>query len=372
MAIKKDIGAEKPIKMIKVFNFSHSIELPVNSIDARGTYVKWGKKDEFAQELLSLYNRNGSSTHKAIINKKVRLIQGAGWNGDSNFDLDELTERCATDLEIFGGYAIEVIYSRDHTQVTSFKHISFHKIRTAVEADGYFYSNDWANKSKKMNEPQFIPAYNGSKSGRQLFVYKKYNPEAEYYPIPSYSLALNWIRLDNEISKFHLNSVKNQFSPSFLLNFSTGIPTEEEQDQIFRDIQRNYTDTDNANKIIITFSEGKEQAPEITTIDMNSTDERFIMLYDQLKEQIATASEIPLQMVLLVPGKLGSSAERKELLDEFQKSYVGPVQRKIEKQFRDLLMDDSLELLPYNGEGDEIQDAQSGATIEDEHNDNAE
>ena len=40
--------------------------------------------------------------------------------------------------------------------------------------------------------------------------------------------------------------------------------------------------------------------------------------------------EIPPQLVVLTPGKLGSSDERKELLQEFQQYYITPRQEQLE------------------------------------------
>ena len=111
-----------------------------------------------------------------------------------------------------------------------------------------------------MDEPEMIREFNPYvKQGKQIYYYSEYNPDSDgLYPIVGYSTSVNWIEMDYEISKFHLNQVKQGYSPSFILNFATGIPTEEEQDQFFREFKRNYSGAENSGKIIITYSEGAD------------------------------------------------------------------------------------------------------------------
>jgi hypothetical protein len=100
---------------------------------------------------------------------------------------------------------------------------------------------------------------------------------------------------------------------------------------IFIEILRNYSSAQNAGKIIITYSEGQEQAPQLTPIQLNDSDERFIMLQDMVEKNIVMGHEIPPQLVVLTPGKLGSTTERQELLAEFQSYYITPRQQQLEE-----------------------------------------
>jgi hypothetical protein len=134
-----------------------------------------------------------------------------------------------------------------------------------------------------------------------------------------------------------LNQVKQGFQPSFILNFGTGIPSVEEQDDFYRDFKRNYAGTSNGGKIIITYSEGQEQAPQLTPIQLNDSDERFIMLRDMVETNIVAGHEIPPQLVILTPGKLGSTSERQDLLQEFQDYYISTRQRQLENAFNEVI-----------------------------------
>jgi hypothetical protein len=157
------------------------------------------------------------------------------------------------------------------------------------------------------------------------------------YPIPDYSTAINYIDLDYQIGKFHINQVRQGFAPSFILNFGTGIPSQDEQNQWYREFQRNYKGTDGSGKIIITYSDGSDQKPELIPIQLNQSDERFIMLQDMVEKNITQAHEMPVQLVSFQPGKLGSSDERKELMAEFQVYYIAIRQNQMEEAINGLL-----------------------------------
>ena len=75
-------------------------------------------------------------------------------------------------------------------------------------------------------------------------------------------------------------------------------------EEFSKNFKKNYSGTENAGKIIITYSEGSDGKPELTAVDLNDSDERFVMLMEQIELKIASGAEIPLPLIQLVPGKL--------------------------------------------------------------------
>jgi hypothetical protein len=253
------------------------------------------------------------------------------------------------DFEIYNGFCLEVIWNREGSGF-DFNYLPVHTIRIGLkedesESDYFWYSKDWANIKKEENKPEYIKKYDPSdRKGRQLLYYIEPNPaHTHLYPIANYSTAINYIDLDYQIGKFHINQVRQGFAPSMILNFSTGIPTQDEQNQFFREFQRNYKGADGSGKIIITYSEGKEQAPELTPIQLNDSDTRFILLQEMVKEQITQSHETPIQLISYTPGKLGSTDERKELLAEFQTYYITQRQEQLEYAVNTVLYDVGIE-----------------------------
>lgn len=362
---------DKKGQMIKVFKFNEAYVAPIYKYNAAANFIEWGAKNDYPNYILDLYNNYGSSTHKAIINKKTKLIAGNGYKTVvdprlakfmTETQLEKETKKATLDYELLNGFAYEIIWDNAGENITSIKHIPFHKLRLGikndeVDFDYVWFSNDWS-KYKKGGEytPEAIKIFDPKdKSGKQIYYHSEYNPQTDgLYPIVSYSTSMNYIELDYEISKFHLNQVKQGYSPSFILNFATGIPLEEEQDAFFKEFKRNYSGADNAGKIILTYSEGTDQKPELTKVDLNDSDERFTLLMEQIEANIVRGAEIPAQLLLTIAGKLGSTQEREELMAEFQDAYVSPRQNTMENAMNEILSvggySEQVELQTYKGE----------------------
>lgn len=344
---------EKEIKrMFKIINFNEAYQAPVIKINNKRGIVEFGKDNMFPQFLLDLYNHQGSPINKAIINKKAKMIAGNGFQDIldprlkefvKKHKLERVIKRAELDYEIYNGFALEIIYDREGVNITSIKHMPFHKIRVGVKTEDipfehYWISTDWSQYRKQEYAPVWIRPFNSIvKEGRQLYYYVEYNPEAEYYPVPYYSTTINWIEMDFQIGTFHLNQIKQGYSPSFILNFATGIPLVEEQEEFYRDFKKNYSGAENSGKIILTYSDGIDGKPELTPIQLNDSDDRFIMLKEQVTENIVLGHEVPQQLFLATPGKLGSTEERAELLEEFQDTYVTPRQENLEEVLNEIL-----------------------------------
>tara|TARA_R110000787_G_scaffold284055_1_gene397399 strand:- start:293 stop:1411 length:1119 start_codon:yes stop_codon:yes gene_type:complete len=340
-----DNKKDNKVSTFKVMNFNEAYVAPVNKYNIGKSIVEWGKKNNYPEYIFDLYNYKGSPTHKSIINKKVKLISGNGFADviDERLkdiikrsSLEKETKKASLDYELFNAFAFEVIYTNEG-ELDTIKHIPYHKLRIGIQNDSYsfdyfWFSNDWSQTRKSMFKPTPIRAYNPNlKQGKQIYVYTEYNPQSVgSYPIVGYSTSMNWIELDYEISVFHLNQAKQGYAPSFILNFSTGIPTEEEMETFSKSFHDTYSGTENAGKIILNWSDGADGAPILTPIQLNDSDDRFVDLMERTDEQIARGAEIPPQLVILTPGKLGSTEERSELLVEFQTTYITPRQNNIE------------------------------------------
>jgi hypothetical protein len=339
---------------VKIFTFNEAYQAPVYKFEKKGDYkfITFGVDNQYPVLLLELYNNYGSPLNKAIINKKVKMSAGFGYKDILDPKLKEWARRnnlermflyISKDFHIYNGFCLEVIWTRDGSSF-DINYIPIHTVRIGLkddeeEEDYFWYSKDWANVKKDENKPEYIKKFNpNDRTGRQLIYYIEPNPAMTHlYPIPDYSTAINYIDLDYQIGKFHINQVRQGFAPSFILNFGTGIPTQDEQNMFYREFQRNYKGADGAGKIILTYSDGSDQKPELIPIQLNQSDERFIMLQDMVEKNITQAHEMPVQLVSFQPGKLGSSDERKELMAEFQTYYVAIRQNQMEEAINGLL-----------------------------------
>jgi hypothetical protein len=354
MEASKDTEKQESNSKLKIFNFNESYVAPVYKFERKGDYhfLTYGSDNSFPNLILDSYNSYGSPLHRAIVNKKTKMIAGFGyqplldpkmneWANRNN--LERLLIYLGKDMVLFGGFAVEIIWSRDGNSF-EMKWLPIHTLRIGLkenedEPDYYWYSRDWGQWKKEGYEPEYIKRFDpNDRKGRQALYYIDANPAGtDLYPLPSYVCAMNFIQLDYQIGKFHLNQVMQGFSAGFLLSFNTGVPSIDEQNQTYREIQKNYRGTNGSGSIIITYADSKDQAPTLEPINLNTTDERFILLQETVEKNITQAHECPIALVSSVSGKLGSQDERKELMAEFQVYYCAAVQNQLEEALNGVL-----------------------------------
>jgi hypothetical protein len=318
-----------------------------------GTDAPW--RNRYPDYLLHLFNR--SAKHYAIVNGKVDYIVGNGWSVDGtglttvnlarlqkfinepNPDetLNEILAKVAVDLEIFGGFALEIIPDKKGG-MAEIRHAEFAKYRVSKDGKQFFYSEDW--KSSTPKDVETIPAFDWTEkpTGKQLLYVKAYHPQSDWYPLPPYLGAVPYIEIDYEIANFHLSSVKNGFVAGTMINFFNGQPTEEEQQAIEDKITEKFCGTDNANKILLNFNDSKEQSAEILRMDGNDFDKRFDILNDTVRQEIFTGHRIvdPALFGIQDTGMFTNRTQIRDSYELFKNTYVNGRQRFIESIFNGL------------------------------------
>lgn len=342
----------------------NSYELPQFK-EAKGKeWVQYGEKNDFPNMLLELYDN--APKHRAIVDGKADLISGKGWNANNKLisaltaaklvdftqtinpseSLYELTKKISLDLELFGGYYIQVIYNNLRTDFDLY-HVDFSKIRTNKSEDKFFYSNDWKayNQSEDKTGFKIIEKFDPNKKQSGIFYYKNYRPNQGVYPLPGYIAALRYIEIEKEIANFHLNNIKNGFVGGTLISFNNGQPTYEEQSKIERQLKDKHTGTDNAGGIVLVFSEGKDKEPSVLPLRTNDFDKAFESLNKTVAQEIFTAHRITSPQLFGIDGE--SAFARNVIRDAaefFQNTYITPKQQGIES-----VINDFASLLDING-----------------------
>lgn len=338
---------------LKIFNFSTNTQPQFNEVIFSSlSYVKWGDDNLMPNDLISLLNRSGK--HNAIISTKSKMIGGSGFdktvsnealiflkNAYNNENLDQILSKISMDLEVFGCFALEIIWSKNKNTIASINYINPSNVRIKKcqenEPQNYYISADWSNLTK-FPPIEYLGFNSNIRKGKQILFVKEYRPGFEFYGRPDYISGINWISLEYEVSSFHLNSVINGFHPSFMINFVNGEPTEEERDDVIRELRRNFESAVNSGKVFFTFTDGADKAPIITPIEANTSDERFIQLNKEITEGIMVAHQVVAPALFAVPteGALGDKNYIIDALQIFQAQYIDPKQKIIEDVFNKL------------------------------------
>jgi hypothetical protein len=316
--------------------------------EAKGKpWITYGSDNLYPEYLLRLFQK--SPKHNAIVTQKASFVSGANTkiiSTDTSLNaraekhlkkinryesMETLKMKLALDLELFDGFAIEVIWNKTKTAIAEMFHVEFSKIRTNADCSEFYYAEEWKNVKK--DEVKLMYPFNATtREGRQLYYYKNYNPTGGVYPIPNYVGSLRYIDIDTEIANFHYNNIKNGFSNGTLIQLFKGVPTPEEMRITERRFKGKATGTDNAGGILIQYNDAAEKESIISNIQPSDLDKQFLELNNQVQEEIFVGHKVtsPMLFGIRVEGQLGGRNEMLEAYEIFQKSYVLPRQSKLD------------------------------------------
>lgn len=337
----KDNLEEKNENSVEVFGMIDYV-LPTISEHYNKDYIFFGEDNLYPEYLLDLYRT--SPKNAAMIDTISNMISGDGLTGGSdafkaniydNDDLETIVTKIAMDLALYNAFALNVIWSRDGSKIAQIKFIDVSSVRFSKEENGYYISKDWGNIRKSDNKPIWVAKFdvNDQVNKSQLLYVPKYSPSMQYYSIPAYVSAIQYIELDREIATYHLNNAKNGFYPSINVQVNSGIPSKEERQMFKRQLEKEFAGTHNAGKMLVSFAVDKEHATEFTPINLNSSDERFRDLDNQILQAVLMANQAvnPELFGIQVPGKLGNAVELAESFEVYQKKVISSYQKLIEK-----------------------------------------
>jgi hypothetical protein len=344
---------EEAIKKLHKIGFA-AASLPIFSeVFQRSPWVYYGENNLMPQYLIGQYLN--CAIHKAIVTSKVEQIMGDGIVSLNNpmatvnlinnkENVHDVMKKCALDLVLFGGYSLNIIWSRDRKSIAEIYHIDFSRIRSGKinaetdEIEKYFYCADWAN-TRKFPITEYDSFSADAKDASQIYYYKCYQPSNSYYPNPDYSGAMAAIQIDIEIKNFHKNNLQRGMMPSLWINYHNGVPGEEEMRIIVRGLEEQYGGTDNAGQAIVSFNESKEVAPEITQIQPGANDAYYQQIYDDIIRSIMAGHRVSSGELFAVTtgGKLGSANEIVEHSEYFRKMVIMPYQAELLPTFNKLV-----------------------------------
>jgi hypothetical protein len=241
-------------------------------------------------------------------------------NANGNETLHEVLKKVAFDFKLQGAFALNIVWSKDRTQIAEIYHIPVEKIRCERPDEfgktrGYYVSGDWANT--RTNKPYRVPAFNVNDrtSPNQILYTGLYSPNMNSYYTPDYVSCNNWALIDSKVSEFHLNNISNGFTGSFMISFANGIPTADERRQIEQSLTDKFTSEKNSGKFVLTFSDDKTRVPEITSISPSDLDKQFLALQELLTSNILSGHRVTSKTLMGLDSANGFSSNADELLN---------------------------------------------------------
>jgi hypothetical protein len=329
-------------------------EPPVITESKRDNWVEFGGENNYFQFLIDRYNH--STTNAAIINNVTRLIYGRGL-GVLNADRkpneyaqvktlfhDDCIRKVVMDRKLLGQFAIQVHYNQSKSKVLRAYHIPVNLLRAEKcnkdgEIEGYYYSDDWTDTRKF--EPKRIPAFGfGGKNELIEIIYSKpYTVGMKYYAYPDYQGSLPYALLEEEISEYLINDVQNGFSPTMIVNFNNGVPTEEQMNIIDSKVKAQLTGS-KGKKVLTSFNENADLRTTIDPVSLNDAPEHYQYLSEECMRKIMLGHNVTSPLLFGVASTNGFSSNADELKNSailFDNMVIRPIQDEIITAFEQVL-----------------------------------
>lgn len=338
--------------MIKFLKFDQ-VPLPIYKEVKGKDYIFYGERNDYPNYLLRIYNN--SAKHNAIVTGKVDYISGNGWavKTDDEMEkakvfgmidkvnqkeesLNELTNKLVTDLTIFGGYYLQVIWTKATGEIAELYHVDYYKVRTNADNTEFYVSDNWIKNDNVNPRPDFetYPAFNpNNTTGSQILYFKEYRAGVNTYSLPDYRGAISYIELDISIGEYHLNTINNGMFSSKLINLNGGKVSQEEEDRIEKQFQNKFSGSKNAGKFMLAFNDSKENEPSIIDLSGTELDKHFDLLNLTVQQEIFSGHKItsPMLFGIKTEGQLGGRSELRDAYQLFQNTYINAKQRALEE-----------------------------------------
>ena len=315
--------------------------------------------NRYCDYLLQLFNR--SSKNGAIISGKAKYIYGNGFDEElkgvddivklkvinwlktinPKYDADELAKRIELDFEIFGGFYLLIVPNKKKTGIAAIYHKDWSDYRIKnKDMNAFIYCDSWdpniiANPKLHESWKEYPAFEEGKYNEPSIFCYRQYRPGLKTYPLPEYVSGCADIETSVEISNYDLNNVKNGFWGGKIISYNNGVPEESTQADVERKLKRKFSGTDNANKFLVNFSNGKDNAVTVEDISQTNADKIFETTDPRVSEGIFVAHKVtsPMLFGIKTEGQLGGTNELLQSWSIFQANYIAPRQAEVEKVF---------------------------------------
>lgn len=338
-----------------------NIVLPTE-VKAKGKdMVSWGESNNYPDYLLGLYNNVTSL--RSIINGTIDFVVGDGatiahalqgedaMNNKGDTALD-LIKSLAKDYLIYGGMALQVIRGEDLKTISELHYVDMRYLRSNKENDVFYYSEDFGQKYVKSDKVVTYPKFLPDAQHPASIIYIK-NVNTQVYPAPLYAASVKACEIERAIDDYHLNSINNGFSGSYIINFNNGVPSDAIKEEIERDVNSKFAGAQNAGRIVLSFNDSKDSQTTIQKAELQDFGEKYQALAKHSRQQVFTAFRATPNLFGIPTETTGfSEQEFKEAFRLYNRTMVKPIQRLITDIFEKALGEKGiLSITPFSLDG---------------------
>lgn len=323
-----------------------NIPLPTESDSARG-FITYGTDNLYPQFLLSL-SETSTTLSSALKGVKDYVLGDKIIDNTTGEEVDYdtycLIDNIVTDYLTFGGFALNPIRNR-FGGLATVRYVNFERLRTNKEKSVFWYSEDWTKSYGRVKSTKYNRWDPEGADGSSIYYYSK--SRTGVYPSPIWSSAVESCIIEEKVNKFHLNGISSGFSSSAIISFNNGVPSDEQKAEIERNFEEKFTGEDNTGRVLLSFSDDKEHAPEITTLDTTDFSDKYTAAVDRCRENILLSFRCTSNLLGLQKEGIGfNTQEYQSSFKLFQKTVVTPIQKNFERELKQFGID--IHIVPFS------------------------
>ena len=321
-------------------------------------WVGIGGDNMYYQNVINAYME--STTNEAVINGIVDQIYGKGLDAtDSNRKPDEYAKmrsllsgkelrKVCQDLKLLGEGVLQISYVKG--KMSKITHFPRETLRPEVcneegEIEAYFYTADWS-KVTRNTEFKRIPVF-GSGEENELYIVRRYVPG--YFYVSPIDYQISYATLEKEISDYLINDCINGFSGTKILNFNSGIPDIEKQQEIKNKVLDKLTGS-NGEKVIVSFNNNAEGKATIDDVSLTDAPDHYNFLSEECKKMIMLTHRVTSPLLLGLSSANGFSSNADEIVNAsnlFHNVVIKPYQLLITESLEEIFATQEINLSLY-------------------------
>lgn len=326
--------------------------------DSREDWVEYGSDNMHYDWLIDRFHY--SPTNNAVINNMGRLIYGRGISAinasrktaeytalKALFSPDVL-RGVSQGLKLLGDVYIQCIYNKQHTRIEKVDFLTANYVRPEKcnkdgNIEGYYYCYDWEDVKKY--KPKRIAAFGTSKDEVELLRIMPYSVGFKYFSPVDYQGCLPYAVLEEEISTYLINEVRNGFSGTKVINFNNGqVGDDKQREQLKRRVMSKLTGS-TGEKVIVSFNSNVENKTTIDDIPLNDAPQHYEYLSKEAEQKILIGHNVTSPMLVgVVTDNQGFSSNADEIDIAAKYFYNTAV-----KPYQDMIIEAIEQILTFNG-----------------------
>lgn len=335
-------------------NIVENVEKEVTGKD----FVSWGDNNQYPQFLWDCYSN--CATLQSIINGTADYVSGNDIIcsvpefqtvvNKRDETISEIVQKIAIDYLIFGSFAIQVVKNMAG-EIAELYWVDINKLRSDKKNEVFFYSDDWTKSYGRVKYIKY-PKFRVDDTNPTSIYYYKGNKTRSVYGTPLWNAAVKNVQIEQFITDFHLNEINNNFLSSKIISFNNGTPDDNLKGEIERNLNEKFSGAQNAGRMMITFANTKENAPEVIDLATDDFDKRYETLEKRNANQIFIAFRaIPQLFGMIVEGSGFNREEYLQAFALFNRTMVKPIQNAIIDTFNKIFnRPNSLNIVPFSVE----------------------